>query len=298
MSRQTFSCNDCRYRCSDFRNLDQHIATKHQRPHHIPDLTLMVGDSQMKTVYCRRVEAALGGKLVCGEHIATKSPGRRSPRAGKPGRAYNSVSSWPYAKYTESSIDNVVPQLLSQTKSFITTLVIQSPTSDITNLHAVPEQDHKDLVLQSARNVVSTAEKALADHPSLRKAVILEQLPRKDSIHFYSLTLVYNSTLQKLAAASHHSSQLFVTGHPSLSPTTEAKTTAMFGSPANPRSDGIHFRGAEGARRHTDSVISALKSAGLAGWNTQGHRGAARLQPSGPNSQTGQTGNRFQPLNC
>ena len=33
-SQQTFSCNDCRYRCSDFRNLDLHIATKHQRPHH------------------------------------------------------------------------------------------------------------------------------------------------------------------------------------------------------------------------------------------------------------------------
>ena len=109
-SQQTLSCNDCRYRCSDFRNLDLHIATKHQRPHHTTELTLLVGDSQMKTVNCRVLEAALsGGKIVCGEHIATKPPGRRSPRAGKPGRAYNSVSSWPNAKYTESSLETVVP---------------------------------------------------------------------------------------------------------------------------------------------------------------------------------------------
>ena len=134
-NQQLYYCNDCRYRCKHLRNLDQHIATKHQRPHHIPDLTLLVGDSQMKTVNCRKVEAALGGgKLVCGEHVALRPPGRRSPRAGKPGRAYNSVSSWPGAKYPESSLETVVPQLLRQANSLVTTLVVQarpqtSPTS-------------------------------------------------------------------------------------------------------------------------------------------------------------------------
>ena len=88
-SQQTYNCNDCRYRCSDVRNLDLHIAAKHQCPHHTTGVTLLVGDSHMKTVNCRALEKALsGGKLVCGEHIATKPQGRRSPRAGKPGRAY------------------------------------------------------------------------------------------------------------------------------------------------------------------------------------------------------------------
>ena len=194
----------------------------------------------------------------------------------------------------------MVPQLLNKSRSPITSLVIQSPTSDITNLQAVPECDHKELVLQSARNVVKTAEKALAAHPSLRKTVILEQLPRKDSIHFFSLTHVYNSTLHQLVAASHHNSRLIVVGHPSLSPTTEAKTTAIFGNPASPRRDGIHFRGSEGARRHTDSVASALKSAGLAlpaGWRAQGRRGSARFQPTRSYSQALPTVNMFEPLN-
>jgi hypothetical protein len=146
--------------------------------------------------------------------------------------------------------------------------------------------------------VVSTVEGALAAFPSLRKAVILEQLPRKDSIHLFSLTHVYNTTLQQLVAASRLNSRLVVVGHPSLSPTTEAKTTAMFGRPSSRRSDGIHFRGGEGARRHTDSVKAALMSAGLAGWTTQGRRGAANFHPAGNNSQTLQTGNMFETLNC
>ena len=145
--------------------------------------------------------------------------------------------------------------------------------------------------------MVNTVESALAANPALRKVVILEQLPRKDSIHLFSLSHVYNTTLQQLVAASHHHSRMVVVGHPSLYPTTEAKTAAMFGSPASPRRDGIHFRGSEGARRHTNSVMSAIRSAGLADWTTQGRRGAARIRPAGSYGQSIQTGNMFTPLN-
>ena len=89
-------------------------------------------------------------------------------------------------------------------------------------------------------------------------------------------------------------------GYPALALTTAAKTVALFGQPSSHRSDGIHFRGYEGAHRHTDSVMTALKSAGLAqetGWRTQGHRGGATVQPSGSYSQGIQTSNMFEPLN-
>ena len=255
----------------------------------------------MKTVNCRKAEAALGGgKLVCGEHIALQPPGRRSPRAGKPGRAYNSVGSWPNSKYTESSLEKVVPQLLAQAQSPITNLVVQSPTSDITNLQSLDESTHRNLIYQSVRNVVQTMEKALYEHPALRKGVILEQLPRNDSFHLSNLTQFYNTTLQQLVAQSSYGQRLVVIGHPALALTTAAKTVALFGPPSAPRSDGIHFRGSEGARRHTDSVCTALKSAGLAqetGWSTQGRRGAARLQPSGSYSQALRTNNMFESLN-
>ena len=139
-------------------------------------------------------------------------------------------------------------------------------------------------------------ERALSEWPALRKGVILGQLPRHDAAQLSTLTELYNSTLQQLVTASHHNQRLVMVGHPSLASTTEAKKTAMFGSPTNPRNDGIHLRGSEGARRHTDSVISALKSAGLAGWTTQGRQGAARIQPASSYSRAAQTGNRFQPL--
>ena len=142
--------------------------------------------------------------------------------------------------------------------------------------------------------------RALAENSALRKGIILQQLPRNYFSHLANLTVFYNTTLQQLVAASPFHRQLAVVGHPALALTTEAKTPALFGHPSSPRSDGIHFRGSEGARRHTDSIVTALKSAGLAlpgGWTTQGRRGAASLQPSGSNSQAVETGNMFGPLN-
>ena len=53
-------------------------------------------------------------------------------------------------------------------------------------------------------------------------------------------------------------------GHPALVPKTTAKTVALFGQPFSRRSDGIHLWGSGGARQHTDSVLRALKTAGLA----------------------------------
>ena len=184
--------------------------------------------------------------------------------------------------------------------------MIQAPSSDLTNLnhstlpHPRDEPIHNDLVLQSARNVVHTMERALSEHPSLRKGVILEQLPRNDFSHLSNLSKIYNATLQQLVAASPYNRQLIVVAHPSLALTTPAKTVALFGLPSSPRSDGIHFRGSEGRRCHTDSVLTALKSAGLAqeaGWHTQGRRGGATVQPPGSHSQGIQTSNMFGSLN-
>ena len=104
-------------------------------------------------------------------------------------------------------------------------------------------------------------ERALSKNPALRKGVVLEQLPRNDSFHLSNLTEFYNITLQQLVAQSSYGRRLVVVSHPALALTTAAKTVAMFGKPSTHRSVGIHFRGSEGARRHTDSVLTALKSA-------------------------------------
>ena len=132
----SFACPDCRYSCSSLPSLDNHIRRNHGRPNHGNDqgLTMMIGDSSMTTVNGRIVEAALGGGLLTGKSATSQGP--RSRLAGHPGRAYNSVSSYPGCKYPESSFERVVPRLLSSRT--ITNLVLQSPTSDLTNLKQVP----------------------------------------------------------------------------------------------------------------------------------------------------------------
>ena len=91
-----------------------------------------------------------------------------------------------------------------------------------------------------------------------------------------------------------------VAGHPSLLPATQdpAIRSAVFGKPSARGTDGIHFRGKEGNKRHTSSVISALKSAGLGGWSSQAPRRAGRQEAARSYSQVASTSNQYEVLNC
>ena len=244
----------------------------------------------MKTVSGRRVEAALGSGLLTGK--SASRPGPRSPLAGHPGRAYNSVSSFPGCKFPESSFERVVPRLLSSRT--VTNLVLQSPTSDLTNLRSLLELQHQKLVKQSARNMVEILEKARTDNPSLRKVIILEQLPRTDRVVLSNLSKLYNNTLRELVAAapSNSNCQMIVANHSSLDPTSEDMKSALFGPPSSRSTDEIHLRGSEGGRRYTCSVISALKSVGLGGWSVQSRRGGWQPAES-PDPQRGGS-NQYQ----
>ena len=142
-------------------------------------------------------------------------------------------------------------------------------------------------------------EKARAEHPSLRKVLILEQLPRTDSEHLSTLVNIYNTTLREMVTAAPPSShcQILVASHNSLTLASKDMRSAVFGSPSARGTDGIHFRGKEGSKTHTSSIISALKSAGLNDWSTQGRRGAGRQQNGRTHSQTVGTSNQFAVLN-
>ena len=223
---------------------------------------MLIGDSNMKTINCRTVEAALGGgKLLCGSHISSSNKEVRTAETGRPGSAYNSVPDYPGARFRRSSFKEVVPQMLA--KQICDNLVLQSPANDITNLSQVPEHQHQGWAEASSRNMVNIAEQAIIKYPNIKKVVLLEHLPRADSDHNAALAVHSNSALRKFASSSIFSNQIVVASHPSLDLLTEKKTVAIFG-PRN-RGDGIHLRGSEGPRRHTSSVISALQSVGISG---------------------------------
>ena len=258
----------------------------------------MVGDSTMSTVNGREVEAALGGGLLTGKSVTKQGP--RSRLAGHPGRAYNSIASYPVCKFPESSFEEVVPRLLS-TRT-INNLVLQSPTSDITNLQNIPQGQHTDMATKSAQNMFSIMERARSGHPSLRKIVVLEHLPRADDEQLSTLASHYNATLRNLVAAAPENTEceIVVASHSSLLPATQdpASKLALFGSPSGRGCDGIHLRGSEGSKRHTSSVIAALKSAGLGGWSSQGPRRAGRQEVSRSYSEVVSTSNQYEVLNC
>ena len=133
-------------------------------------------------------------------------------------------------------------------------------------------------------------------------SLVLEHLPRTDYDHYSTLSSLYNTTLRNLLAAAPANSQceIVLAGHPSLLPATQdpANRAAVFGKPSARGMDGIHFRGKEGNKRHTRSVISALKSAGLGGWSSQGPRRAGRQEAGRSYSQAVRTSNQFEVLNC
>ena len=274
----------------------------------------MVGDSQMKSVRVSDVERALGGRLQCGSlQPSGRRTNQRRPPAGRPNRAYNSCPNWPGALYKESNFWDVVPKLLST--STFTNLVLLSPTSDLTNLLTIPEGSHEALAEQSATNMFYTMVKAIKTNPSLEKVLIFEMFPRADSSHLSALAQTYNNMLRELVATSPliQAKRITVVGHPSLAPslTTNSghRQQAMFGLPGSKGTDGIHYRGAEGSKYLTNSIVEGIKSAGAstapgaaqpAGWSTQPRRGAAIIPatiPATPASQA-TTNNRFTVLNC
>ena len=148
--------------------------------------------------------------------------------------------------------------------------------------------------------MVAIMERARAEHPSLRKVIILNQLPRADSEHLSDLARTYNTTLRELVAAapSNNHCEMLVASHDSLTPTSQAMKFALFGSPTVRGTDGIHFRGRGSNKRHTNSVISALKTVGLGGWTVQSGLGAGRPQRDQTPNQTVRTSNQYSLLNC
>ena len=289
-----FACNQCNYKSPSGPALKTHTSEMHQQTNKQPtQTTMMIGDSNMKTISCRTVEASLGGgKLLCGNHIASTLKEIRTAETGRPGSAYNSDPEYPGSRFRKSSFKEIVPQMLA--KQPCDNLVLQSPANDLTNLSQVPEQQHQGWAEQSSRNMVNIAEQAISRNQNIKKVVLLEHLPRVDSDHLAALANHSNSALRQFAASSIFSNQIFVASHSSLNPINEEKTIAIFG-PRN-RGDGIHLRGSEGPRRHTSSVISALQSVGIAGWSTQAGKGSAKPQVTSY-SQVLKTGNRFQQLN-
>ena len=117
------------------------------------------------------------------------------------------------------------------------------------------------LAIKSSKNCISIAEKALREFPKLEKVIITERLPRAD--HLSDLSEYSNFALRQLAEKSDLSKRIVVAPMESMYFTTEEELTKIFGSPYSSNFDGIHPKGKHGRKLYNNSLISALRTAGV-----------------------------------
>ena len=215
------------------------------------DLTLLIGDSHVRTVQARRLENKLaGGRLTV--------PAAQSPREGS---AYTTTRQWPGAFYPDSNLAERLPALLA--KQPCKSIIVLTPSNNIKNLEKLDSYEQSELAIQTALDTVASVEKALAESPGLEKAVIVELPPRADSWRLAELTEFSNFALRGAVEKSALSSKITLASLDSLYNHSNEKIFGRRNS-RNYKYDGVHLRGKLGAKLYTESILTAVRAAGLA----------------------------------
>ena len=237
-------CNTCEKEFNNNAELSTHILDKHNTN----NWALLVGDSHVKTVKSRHIERKLKGNKL-------RNPAASSPREGS---AYTTTRDWPNAHFPNSNLADRVPELLKE-RSF-ESIIVLTPSNNITNIDQLDWEDQNKLAIKTSTDTVRIVEKALEQHNSLEKAVVVELPPRADSIRLQELTEFANFALRDTIEKSTYRSQITLARLDSLYQYAEKD---IFGSPSTRKNDGIHMRGRLGATAYTECIVTALKVAGL-----------------------------------
>ena len=184
----------------------------------------------------------------------------------KTAKAYSSVHDraaiWPKQNFSD-----IVRQELGNKE--YDSLVMSSPTVDITNLdssklkHSDDTAGYQHYVLTSCQNMFTTAQRALEEHPNLKKVVIMEHAPRYDEKDIDPLGLkpelskYANSVYNQLWLDSHLKNKISVGRH-SLNEISDESYDDIFRNPKSGRHDGVHLYGQTGCTDYTNSVMTIL----------------------------------------
>ena len=134
----------------------------------------------------------------------------------------------------------------------------------------------------SARNVFSAGVSALTHQPSLKKVVIMKQIPRYDPQEVDPLGLkpalsqLFNSTLSELWMKSPCKDKIFIGTH-NLE-CTGARQSSRYRSTKTNKFDGIHLYGSSGSKFYTLSMLNILHAAGLTTSDHDFHLSCAQFQ--------------------
>ena len=171
-------------------------------------------------------------------------------------RAYSSVmdqdARWPRKNFTD-----VVTQYLRGPKPF-NIVVMSAPTVDISNLNIerLTQRQCEVKAIESSKNMISLAEKILANSKSLEKVILMEHHARFDCIMKKKLAILSNQTLIKFWASSPFKGKIHVGHHNLDSSSDDIKHNEMYRG--ENRYDGVHLYGKKGVYKYTESVHRIL----------------------------------------
>ena len=149
-------------------------------------------------------------------------------------------------------------------------LVLAAPTVDITNLATInnkPGDDAdvmKEKVRASCLNMLNVAEKALADHHTLKKVTLMNHAPRYDTANKdpmgmkHNLANFANSYLLELWLTSPHKDRIFIGQH-KLDVSADTRMFRQTDEHSG-KYDGVHYYGSAGSMAYTESVLNILIS--------------------------------------
>ena len=174
------------------------------------------------------------------------------------------------AKFPESNFTKVIPTELKKGK--YKHLIIQSGSVDITNLNTKEEPSKyteyfKQETIKSANNIFNAARNALKEQPTLKKVVLMKQIPRYDPSHVDpmglkpTLSMLFNSTVTSLWMDSPDKDKIFIGNHDIEC--TGAIKESRYRETKSGKYDGIHLYGSSGRKSYTMSVLNILKAANI-----------------------------------
>ena len=218
---------------------------------------LFIGDSISANIDMHAVENATGKKIVTA-------------------KAYSSVhdtvsnAAKQAARFPESNFTDVIPAQLRKTQ--FDCVILQSGSVDISNLNTKqtsPEdiEYFRQQTVLSANNLFAAAANALSVQPTLKKVVIMKQIPRYDPLVSDPLSLkpalsqLFNNTLTELWMSSPLKGRIVIGIH--NIECSGAIQEARYREFKTRRFDGIHLLGSSGRKSYTLSVLTILNNAGL-----------------------------------
>jgi hypothetical protein len=179
-------------------------------------------------------------------------------------RAYSSVHD-KNARWPEKNFSSVVKlNLKKHGKEEFDTLVMTSPTVDITNLDTVklgPNDSTEALeqkAIASSTSMFKIAQIALEQNKNLKKVVIMEHPPRFDDQMKSKLAMLANTTLSQLWVISPFKDNIAIGRHSLESFGVGSSHLGRYKDYTTGKFDGVHLYGQTGVRDYTNSVKSIM----------------------------------------